>query len=652
MKNLKILVALLLNLSLATSVFAYANLYEYYLDTMGRFPSIEERRPGAESLGIENYTGTAEQNRYLLSVMAGDRIEEGEITVEEIRLGTFNVTGGGTYRLKSSIGTTDTTINLSSFKEPVSDLLYTMTKLNTDKGYGTVDPQTTRSEFVSFTGITQNSDGSAALTSVTRGLTRTPAGSSCTASTTLAQRHPGQSVFILSDSPCFFAEYAVKQNNEAITGNWTVPYPTASSSVASRGYVLDVANSSTTLSFDKTVVAATAGETILKGQFVHLRISDARWYLANASSTNAVNQSLLGIAQGAGSAGEAVSGGVLVKGLDVNQHELTTGANYFLSATNGTTTTATSTRGIGRAVSSSAILFDPFFIEHPTYEEDLAVGQLAFGTQLYATSTTGAVNSNTGVATSTNYLTKLDIPIEKYRTGQILRFTPNIDNTGTTTVALSGRRLTDSNDFTLASTSIVSHRGRQLNEGDLQRGIPTEVVYTGSNFQLMSPSTDGWELVASTTLATAVATTTVPDIPERQFLKVYFFMKQATVGSVQVGFNKATAKNTHYYRTATTTGGDTVSGVGRTPITTSSDDPVFSIINIGQSETNVTNGGWMLMVNTVSGTAGELPQGFNIVSSVGIDNFNNEKITRLVFETTNASNLPVGTHIEVYASPE
>lgn len=158
-------------------------------------------------------------------------------TKTDLKLGAFNVTGGGTYRLKSSVGLSDATINLSSFKEPVSNIKYTMSYMNTSVAYGTIDPQTTRSEFVSFTGITQNSDGSAQLTGVSRGLTRTPAGSTCTASTTLAQRHAGQSIFILSDSPCLFAQYAVKQNDEAVTGLWTVPDPVSAQGIASRNYV-------------------------------------------------------------------------------------------------------------------------------------------------------------------------------------------------------------------------------------------------------------------------------------------------------------------------------------------------------------------------------------------------------------------------------
>jgi hypothetical protein len=154
----------------------------------------------------------------------------------QIKLGsTYSPTGGGTYRLQSSIGTTDTTIKLSSFKEPVSNIAYTMTYLNTAIAYGTLDPQqSTRSEFVSFTGITQNSDGTATLTGVSRGMSRSYP---YTASTTLRQTHSGQSIFILSDSPQHFSEYAVKRNDEDITGDWKVPTPANSTSIANRAYV-------------------------------------------------------------------------------------------------------------------------------------------------------------------------------------------------------------------------------------------------------------------------------------------------------------------------------------------------------------------------------------------------------------------------------
>lgn len=133
-------------------------------------------------------------------------------------LGAYNPSGGGTYRLSGSIGTTNTSITLSSFKEPVSNTLYTMAYLNSDIVFGTLDPQTNVSEFISFTGITQNADGSATLTGVTRGLNRTNVSDTCSASSVFKQPHSGQSVFILSNSPCLYGQYVTKVNDETITG--------------------------------------------------------------------------------------------------------------------------------------------------------------------------------------------------------------------------------------------------------------------------------------------------------------------------------------------------------------------------------------------------------------------------------------------------
>lgn len=146
--------------------------------------------------------------------------------------GSFNPTGGGTYTLQSSISSSQTTITLTSFTEPVSNIPYTMSYLNSDIAYGTIAPSSGTSEFVSFTGITQNANGTAQLTGVTRGLARTPGNTGCVASTTLARAYPGQTQFILGNSPCFYSEYATKRNDQTITGTWRFDsYPYASSTI-------------------------------------------------------------------------------------------------------------------------------------------------------------------------------------------------------------------------------------------------------------------------------------------------------------------------------------------------------------------------------------------------------------------------------------
>lgn len=138
-----------------------------------------------------------------------------------LALATFNSTGGSTYFTQANISSSQSTILLTSFTEPSSGIPYTMSYINTNVIYGTLNPESSNSEFISATGITQNANGTALLTGVTRGLARTPGTGGCVASTTLAHAFPGQTKFVLSAPPCFFNQYPAKQNDETITGQWT-----------------------------------------------------------------------------------------------------------------------------------------------------------------------------------------------------------------------------------------------------------------------------------------------------------------------------------------------------------------------------------------------------------------------------------------------
>lgn len=130
----------------------------------------------------------------------------------------YHTFGGQTFNLASSISSTQTTILLSSFIEPVSGVPYTMALINSDIAFGTIAPKTTSSEFISFTGITQNVDGTALLTGVTRGLAKKYP---FTTSATFKLPHSGQSQFIISDVPQVFEEYPAKLNAETVSGDWT-----------------------------------------------------------------------------------------------------------------------------------------------------------------------------------------------------------------------------------------------------------------------------------------------------------------------------------------------------------------------------------------------------------------------------------------------
>ncbi len=153
----------------------------------------------------------------------------------EPSLGVYSPTGGGTYRLQSSVTGTQTTLTLTSFKEPISNIPYTMSYLNSDIEYATIEPQTTSNkEFISFSGITQNADGTATLTGLTRGLSFSYP---FTASTTFQQSHAGQTILILSNPPQLYNKFYNLSNVSTSTNilNFSSTTPPRYDQVAAQG---------------------------------------------------------------------------------------------------------------------------------------------------------------------------------------------------------------------------------------------------------------------------------------------------------------------------------------------------------------------------------------------------------------------------------
>lgn len=171
--------------------------------------------------------------------------------VKEYTLGAQNAVGGKTYNLSGAgVSSSVTSISLTSFQIAGASQKLVMADFG-DLGCGTIDPgSTSRQEFVSFTGVTQNSDGTATLTGVSRGLSPI---SPYQASTTLQKAHAGGSQFVISNSPpCFYENYANRANTTLITGDWTFTSTTTpqynfnpiwasqgSTTLTSKGYVDD-----------------------------------------------------------------------------------------------------------------------------------------------------------------------------------------------------------------------------------------------------------------------------------------------------------------------------------------------------------------------------------------------------------------------------
>lgn len=140
---------------------------------------------------------------------------------EEGSFGAVNLAAGkpAYYLYGSGISASATSLTLTAFTQPVSGYRFDMTSHFGDIGYLTLEPgNTSRQEFVSFTGIAYNSDGTATLSGLTRGLAGV---SPFTASTTLQVAHGGGTAAVLSNPPQVYNLFPKKADNETITGTWT-----------------------------------------------------------------------------------------------------------------------------------------------------------------------------------------------------------------------------------------------------------------------------------------------------------------------------------------------------------------------------------------------------------------------------------------------
>ena len=118
----------------------------------------------------------------------------------------------------SGASPTDTTLLLSSFQD-IDGNNVTMAELGT-KAYGTIEPASgTQEEQISFTGVTQNGNGTASLTGVSHVAFLTP----YTETSGLNKSHAGGVTFVISNTSGFYSDFANTKDDETITGEWTFP---------------------------------------------------------------------------------------------------------------------------------------------------------------------------------------------------------------------------------------------------------------------------------------------------------------------------------------------------------------------------------------------------------------------------------------------
>lgn len=150
-------------------------------------------------------------------IFAGENLNQ-PIASSQQSFGSFSPVQGQTYTLQGAgVTATQNTIPLASFTTPDGRAI-TMAMFGGTIGYGTLEPNTnSKIEDVTFSGVTQNANGTALLTGVTRGNDFvTP----FAASTTLSKAHAGGSFFILSNTAGFYGQqFLFANNNGTSTAN-------------------------------------------------------------------------------------------------------------------------------------------------------------------------------------------------------------------------------------------------------------------------------------------------------------------------------------------------------------------------------------------------------------------------------------------------
>lgn len=396
---------------------------------------------------------------------------------------SFTLAGAG-------VSAGDTTMTLQTFAQ-IDGTLLTMSNFGII-GYGTVQPDSRDlEEQISFTGVTQNANGSATLTGVkTVGMV-----SPYTETSGFAAGHVGGSTFVISNTAGFYNKFVSKLNDEYIEGIYTfdsayIPKmsanvtPSDQTQLATKKYVDDTA-AGVPVPINKLVVVAVAGETVAAGNQVYFDETDNEWKKTSATFVNQTGY-LTGIAQGAGTDGNPISGGVLLFGLDSNQSGLTPTDLYYLSDTSGaiSTTPGTITFEVGYAYSATELYYTPKFKSYVTAKQKEAlagnngtpsssntfVTQTGFqrGQEVYAASSGG---------TDTYSITLSPVPAALV-TGMCIRFKADVANTGACSlnigvggaVAIKYNVSTDPVSNTIIANQI------------------TTVVYDGTNWQLQKAS--------------------------------------------------------------------------------------------------------------------------------------------------------------------
>lgn len=422
------------------------------------------------------------------------------------------------YLSGSGAVATATSFTLASFKQIDGSTNLTMTDFGT-KGFMTLEPNNgTQEESISFTGITQNASGTATITGVSTVLFVDP----YTETSGLAKSHPGGSKAVVTNTSAFYAGFTNKGDDETISGKWTFPND-------------DVSNAG--IASDTDTAVATAFVTL--GQLSRQAISGA----SNASTTVKGIVQLPTQAQVLAKTSSGSTGALLALTPDLqastllSDYVLATGTANAIAIAPSPSINATGYT-VGQTFTFKAILTNTgattLAVNGLTTKNIFKNGQFALaagdikngaimmveydGTQFQLISKQSKPQvSNTGVeiyGTSTSgttvYAVALVPAASTYSAGMVVNFKPDTGG-GHPTLNING----------LGAKNIMKYVGGSLiavATGDIVASQLATVMYDGTQFQLMNPSSSSTTYISALTSTSSATNQNIDTVFTTTFL--------------------------------------------------------------------------------------------------------------------------------------
>lgn len=279
-------------------------------------------------------------------------------------------------------------------------------------------------------------------------------------------------------------------------------------------YVLETVNGGT-VAFDSQIIAGIAGEAISSGQWVYFKESDGRWYLTDANTQATVKNVRIGMAKGAGTTGNSISGGVFVGGIE-KTGTYVAGTTYYLSNTAGALSTSAGEYEalVGIADANAELFFLNIYDPEGTTpeEKDALAGTTGTpnGSNKYVTdnnlSSAGTDQSQTtqdstievgsaNATTQKNKLAQSFIPTKNKIRGVALYKSADTGTfTGTVKIALQGNSGGSPDGSDLVSRTLTNSEWQGLAIG------ANEILFTSEYTSLLNvPSTTYWIVISTST---------------------------------------------------------------------------------------------------------------------------------------------------------